>query len=105
MEHSPLLRWGLIFIACPLPLTEDQKLDLVRLAAGAYFQGQGLVAFDWPELRGELRVSGGEISLGSFTGRAFEADVHLPTRQGLVKFLVTEAQLRAAWTPTITAEA
>ncbi|MCK6524054.1 hypothetical protein L6R49_21815 [Myxococcota bacterium] len=105
MDHTPLLRWGLIFVACPLPLTEEQKLDLVRLAAGAYFQGQGHVPFDWPELRGELRVTGGEISLGSFTGRAFEADVHLPTRQGLVKFLVTEAQLRAAWTPTITAEA
>ncbi|MBK7755678.1 MAG: hypothetical protein IPO67_25180 [Deltaproteobacteria bacterium] len=100
-----MLRWGLIFIVCPLPLTEEQKLDLVRLAAGAYFQGQGQVPFDWPELRGELRVTGGELSLGSFTGRAFEADVHLPTRQGLVKFLVTEAQLRAAWTPSITAEA
>lgn len=105
MDHSPMLRWGLIFIACPLPLSEEQKLDLVRLAAGAYFEGQGLVPFDWPELRGELRVTGGEVSLGGFTGRAFEADVHLPTRKGLVKFLVTEAQLRAAWTPSITAEA
>lgn len=94
----PLLRWGLVFVACPLPLTEAHKLALVRLAALAYFEGQGHTRFDWPEFRGELRATSGELTLGSFTGQAFEAEVHLPERSGTVRFLVTEAQLQVAWT-------
>lgn len=93
----PLLRWGLVFLACPLPLSEEQKLELVRLAASAYFGELGSVRFDHEAFSGEVRATSGTVALGSFVGQAFEAEVHVPHGSGLVKFLVTEAQLTAAW--------
>lgn len=93
---SPLLRWGLVFLACPLPLDESQKRALALLAAQAFFEDLGSIPFDWDGLRGELRATGQAAALGSFVGQAFTADVHRPDgSSATLRFLVTEAQLRA----------
>ena len=88
------LRWGFVFLASPVPLTEEQKLDLARVAARAWFQDQGRVDFDWPACHGTLRATGEARALGSFVGQLFEAEVHVPEGSGVVRFLVAEAQLR-----------
>jgi hypothetical protein len=90
-----MMRWGLIFLACPLPLNEEQKQALMLAAARAWFEDLSPMTLDWEELRGELRVSSEVVSLGSFIGQGFEAEVHTPTASGTVRFLVTEAQLQA----------
>lgn len=95
----PLVRWGFVFLACPLPLSEEQKQALVQLAARAWFEERSPLAFDWPACSGELRATSDAVPLGSFVGQRFEAEVHLPTGSGRVAFLVTEAQLRAAAGP------
>jgi hypothetical protein len=99
MSATPLMRWGFVFLACPAPLSEDQKQALVRLAAQAWFSDQSPLRFDWSECTGELRASSDTVSLGSFVGQRFEADVHVPTGSFQVAFLVAEAQLRAASGP------
>lgn len=91
-----MLRWGLIFVACPLPLSDEQKEGLVRLAAQAWFEDQPRLAFDWADCQGVLTASSDVVALGTFVGQAFEAEVHLPEGSGQVRFLVTERQLRAA---------
>lgn len=91
-----MLRWGLVFVACPLPLTEDQKEGLVRLAAQAWFEDLGQVPFDWTGCQGVLTATSDVVALGTFVGQAFEAEVHLPEGSGQVRFLVTEKQLKLA---------
>lgn len=93
---SPLLRWGFIFVSCPLPLSEAQKTSLMRCAAWAFFEDLPELSFDWGECRGVVRPSSDAVTLGTFYGQRFTAEVHLPERSGQVEFLVTEAQLRAA---------
>lgn len=93
---TPLLRWGFIFVACPLPLSEEQKLELMRCAAWAFFEDIPELPFDWGSCRGVVRPSSDAVVLGTFYGQRFTAEVHLPERSGQVEFLVTEAQLRAA---------
>ena len=90
------MRWGFVFLHCPLRLSEEQKLDLVRLAVSSYFDDTAQVAFDWPACRGELRMESDAVSLGAFAGQRCSADLHLPSGSGQVQFLVTEAQLQAA---------
>ncbi|MCB9763276.1 MAG: hypothetical protein H6739_26135 [Alphaproteobacteria bacterium] len=92
----PAMRWGFIFLACPLPLTEDQKEGLVLCAARAYFEELDALPFNWGACRGEVRPASDTVLLGTFYGQRFTAEVHLPDRSGTVDFLVTEAQLRAA---------
>lgn len=89
-------RWGFIFLHCPLPLSEDQRLELVRLAARAYFQDLPEIGIDLGDLKGTVRPRSDAVLLGSFYGQRFIADVHLPDRSGEVSFLVTEAALRAS---------
>ena len=36
------------------------------------------------------------MSLGSFAGQRFSAEIHVPSGSGRVQFLVTEAQLQVA---------
>ncbi len=91
-----MLRWGLVFVACPLPLTEEQKEGLVRLAAQAWFEDLGRVPFDWSGCQGVLTATSDVVALGTFVGQAFEAEVHLPEGSGQVRFLVTEKQLKLA---------
>ena len=91
-----MLRWGLVFVACPLPLTEDQREGLVRLAAQAWFEDLGQVPFDWTGCQGVLTATSDVVALGTFVGQAFEAEVHLPEGSGQVRFLVTEKQLKLA---------
>jgi hypothetical protein len=94
------MRWGLVFLACPIDLPEADREALVLLAAQAWFEGTSPLHFDWPDLRGELRVCGEIVALGAFVGRPFEADVHQPSGdRGLVRFLVTEKQLQQSWGP------
>jgi hypothetical protein len=93
---SPLLRWGLVFLACPLPLDDAQKRDLALLAAQAFCEDVSSVSFDWDGLRGEVRATGRATALGSFVGQAFAAEVHQPDgTSATLRFLVTEPQLRA----------
>ena len=94
-----LLRWGLVFLACPLDLGDDQKLELVKLAARAWFEEQTVVHFEWEDLSGELRSASEVTTLGPFIGQLFEAKVEGRAGKGRLRFLVTEAQLQAAWTP------
>ena len=97
MSHvpSPMMRWGLIFLACPLPLTDKQKNDLALLAARAYFEDESTIGFDWGEVRGEVRATSEAMALGAFYGQRFEAMVYRPeSKVAKVEFLVTEAQLQ-----------
>ena len=94
---SALLRWGLVFLHCPIPIEEEQKLALVRLAAKAWFTDQKQLPFSMPMFEGELRATSETVALGSFIGQRFEADVHLPEGSTTVRFLVTEPQLQHAW--------
>ena len=91
-----MLRWGLVFLACPFPLPEEALRELVRVAAGAYFHDQDEATFELPTVRGALRSSSSAVAMGSFVGQQFEAEVHVPEGSGTVRFLVTEPQLRAA---------
>ena len=93
------MRWGFVFLSCPVKLTDQNQTDLVRVAVQAYFDDTTKVDFDWPECRGELRMESDAISLGSFSGQRFSAEIHVPSGSGRVQFLVTEAQLRAAAGP------
>ena len=93
---TPMLRWGLVFVACPLPLSDEHKEGLVRLAAQAWFEDQPKISFDWTDCQGELTASSEVVALGTFVGQAFEAEVHVAEGSGLVRFLVTEKQLRLA---------
>lgn len=92
---NPLLRWGLVFLRCPVSFTEEQKVHLVKLAARAYFDDEGEVEFEWPLFRGKVRAVSEAVALESFVGQRFQAEVHLPEGSHVVDFLVTEAQLRA----------
>lgn len=92
--HAP--RWGFVFLACPLPLTEEQRLLLVRLAVQAYFGDLPEVAFHEEEFQGSVRPASDTVLLGTFYGQRFTAEVHLPDRSGKVEFLVAEAELRSA---------
>ena len=91
------LRWGLVFLQCPLPIEDEQKMALIRLAATAYFEDLPEVEFNWPAFKGSVRATSDTVALGSFVGQRFEADVHFPDGQATLKFLVTEAQLQMAW--------
>ena len=94
----PMLRWGLVFLHCPLPLDEEQKVELVKLAATAYFEDRDALPLDLPGLRGEVRATSETTALGGFVGQRFEAEVHLTDgTSAVLRFLVTEAQLNAAW--------
>jgi hypothetical protein len=88
------MRWGFVFVACPLPLSEPQRLHLVRLAATAWFEDLPEIRFDDDGMEGVVRVAGEVTALGSFAGQVFTAEVNLPDRSGRVQFLVAEQQLR-----------
>jgi hypothetical protein len=90
------MRWGFVFLACPVRLTDQNQNDLVRLAIQAYFDDEGERSFEWPECRGSLRVESDAIALGAFSGQRFSAEVFVPSGSGRVQFLVTEAQLKVA---------
>lgn len=91
----PLMRWGLVFLHCPIDLDEDHRRRLVMLAARAYFEDEGCVAFEWEDLRGEVRATADAVAVGSITGQPFEAEVHRPSGSVTLKFLVTEPQLQS----------
>ncbi|MBN1337655.1 MAG: hypothetical protein JXB39_17010 [Deltaproteobacteria bacterium] len=93
------LRWGFVFLHCPLRLTDDQRLGLVELAVRAFFEDSASIPFDWPCCRGEVRVTSDAVTMGAFSGQRFAADVHVPEGSGRVEFLVTEAQLQASRGP------
>ena len=98
---SGLLRWGLVFLHCPIPMDDAQKAALVRVAARAYFTDQERLTFERPMFHGEVRATSETVALGSFIGQQFEAEVHLPEGSTTVKFLVTEAQLQQTWNGTV----
>lgn len=88
------MRWGFVFVACPVKLTEEQRLGLVRLAATAWFTDQPEVRFDWEGCEGVVRVASDVTALGTFTGQKFVAEVNLPDTSGQVHFLVAEHHMR-----------
>jgi hypothetical protein len=91
------MRWGFVFVACPLPLSEEQRLELVRLAALAWFQDLPEIRFDWEGCEGVVRIGSEVMSLGAFTGQLFIALVNIQEesggKSGEVRFLVAEGQL------------
>lgn len=89
------VRWGFVFVSCPLPLSEEQRERLVRYAVRAYFDDQRELSFNEEEFRGTVRPSSDTVLLGTFYGQRFTAEIHLPDRSGKVDFLVAEAQLQA----------
>jgi len=89
-----LMRWGFVFVACPLPLAESQRIDLVRLAAQAWFTDTRELRFDWGDAEGVVRAASDVMTLGTFTGQAFTAEVNLRDTSGTVRFLVAEEHLR-----------
>ena len=89
------VRWGFVFLACPLPLTEEQRLELVKLAAQAWFDDLPEIRFDWEGCEGVVRPAADVVSLGTFTGQRFLAEVNLKDRSGKLDFLVAEAHLGA----------
>lgn len=93
---SSAIRWGFVFVSCPLALSEEQRMSLVRYAVRAYFDDQRELNFNEEEFRGTVRPSSDTVLLGTFYGQRFTAEVHLPERSGKVEFLVAEAQLKAA---------
>ncbi|MEL6341949.1 MAG: hypothetical protein AAFV53_02375 [Myxococcota bacterium] len=101
MTSSPLMRWGLVFLHCPIPLDEDKKLMLVRLAAQAYFEDEARLRFHQPLFEGEVRATSDTVALGSIIGQRFEADIHLPEGSATLRFLVTEPQLQMVWNQPI----
>lgn len=88
------MRWGFVFLACPLKLTDEQRDGLVRLAATAWFTDQPEIPFDWEGCEGVVRVASEVTNLGTFTGQRFVADVNLPETSGKVQFLVAEHHMR-----------
>ncbi len=88
------MRWGFVFLACPLKLSEEQRTSLVRLAATAWFTDQSEIPFDWEGCEGVVRVASDVTSLGTFTGQKFVAEVNLPGSSGMVQFLVAEHHMR-----------
>ena len=90
------MRFGLVFLACPLKLDDEQRQQLMLAAVQAYYQQAGESDLDWPELRGTLRAMRDTVTLGGFSGQLFEADVHTPTgEQGQLRFLVADKELLA----------
>ncbi len=90
------MRWGLIFLACPVSFSDDEQVQLVKVAAQAWFEDKQRVAFDWPEMRGEVVATSEARTLGAFYGQRFSAEVFRADspRAQVVEFLVTEALLR-----------
>ncbi len=91
---SALDRWGVVFVACPIPMEEERRLDLVRLAVQAWFTDQRELRFDWPGCEGVVRAGSDVMSLGTFTGQLFIAEVNQGERSGQVRFLVAEKHLQ-----------
>ncbi len=87
------MRWGFVFVACPLRLTEEQREGLVRLAATAWFEDRPELRFDWDGCEGVVRVASDVSALGTFVGQRFTAEVNLPDQSGQVAFLVAESVL------------
>ena len=90
------LRWGFVFLSCPLPLSEEQKLALAKLAAKAWFEDATELSVAEGEFRATVRPTSDTVMLGTFYGQRFTAEVFLPERSGKVEFLVAEAALAAA---------
>ena len=88
-------RWGLVFLASPFRLTEEQKTGLALLAARAFLSEEGRATFDWERLHGELRATSEVRVVGSFVGQEFEAVLHSPEKSGKAVFLVAEKNIRA----------
>lgn len=92
---SPVARWGFVFVACPIRLEEERRLELVRLAVEAWFTDQREVRFDWPGCEGVVRAGSDVMSLGTFTGQLFIAEVNAGEGSGQIRFLVAEQHLQA----------
>lgn len=91
------MRWGLVFLHCPIPMEEEHKQLLVQHAAQAYFDDEAEVAIDLPAFKGTVRATSDTVALGTFVGQRFEAEIHLPDGKATLRFLVTESQLQLAW--------
>ena len=89
------MRWGIVFLACPLQLSEDQRRDLMLAAVRAHHDGVEETPLNVEGIRGALRVLPESVALGGLSGRLFEAEVATPDAQeGLLRFLVAEKELR-----------
>ncbi len=97
MDLAPYLplRWGFVFLHCPLKLSEEQRLGLVALAIRAYMDDLPRIDFDWEYCQGWVEVASEAVGIGNFYGQRFTAEVNLPEGSGSLEFLVTEAQMEA----------
>ena len=89
-----MLRWGFVFVSCPIPMTEERRLALVRLAATAWFSDTREIRFDWDDCEGVVKTGSGVMSLGGFTGQLFIAEINQGDTSGEARFLVAEGHLR-----------
>jgi hypothetical protein len=89
------LRWGFVFLQCPVRLQDEEREELLRLAVQAYMDDAAKVDFDLPFFSGSVRCVSDTVALGSFIGQRFSAEVHVPHGSGNVEFLVAEARLRS----------
>ena len=89
------MRWGIVFLACPLQLSEDQRRDLMLAAVRAHHEGATETPLDVEGIRGDLRALPDSVTMGGLSGRLFEANVATPdAKKGLLRFLVAEKELR-----------
>src|SRR4051794_9432085 len=91
-----MLRWGFVFVTCPVPLTEERRLEVVRLGAQAWFTDTREIRFDWDGCEGVVRAGSEVMSLGSFTGQLFIAEINQGDQSGEARFLVAESLLRGS---------
>jgi hypothetical protein len=92
----PLIRWGFVVLGSDMSLSETLRNDLLTMAIQAYLDDQTAVDFDWEGAVGRLTTQGDAVSLESFVGQSFVAEIETEEGTGKVNFLVTEAQLRMA---------
>ena len=94
-------RWGLVFLACPVAFSDEERRGLVEAAARAWLENKERVAFDSPRMKGVVAASSEAQVLGAFCGQRFSAEVVRPDsgEAHQVEFLVTEALLRHSGGP------
>ena len=88
------MRFGIVFLACPLKLSEDQRRALMLTAIRAHQAEVHQAPVEIEGVRGQLKALDA-VTLGGMSGRLFEAQVATPEGdEGLLRFLVADRELQ-----------
>lgn len=88
------MRFGIVVLACPIPLSDEQREQLMLAAIQAFHEDSRKTWLDWEELRGWLEAMPETVSLGGLTGKLFQAEIHTNEgNSGQLRFLVAEQEL------------